>query len=56
MLAFVYSAPISDLEVLSNASQDTGLKLGIFDRVRTSERRRTESCGELHGNNLEHLL
>jgi hypothetical protein len=56
----VYLAPINDLEVLQqrvqNACQEIRVKPGIFDRVRTSVRRRAESCVEMHGNHREHLL
>jgi hypothetical protein len=56
----VYSAPINDLEVLQlrveNACQEIRVKLGIFDGVRTSLRRRAESCVEKLGNHMEHLL
>jgi hypothetical protein len=52
----VYSAPISNLEVLEQraetACQEIRVKPGIFDRVRTSVRRRTESCVEMHGSHL----
>jgi hypothetical protein len=56
----VYSALFSDLEVLQqrvkNACQEILVKPGIFDRVRTSVRRRAESCVEMHGNHIENLL
>jgi hypothetical protein len=52
------SVQISDLEVLhqrvENACQE--ILPGIFDRVRTSVRRRPESCVEKHGNHTEHAL
>jgi hypothetical protein len=50
----------NDLEVLQqrveNVCQESRVKPGIFDRVRTSVRRRAESCVEMHGNHTEHLL
>jgi uncharacterized membrane protein len=56
----VHSAPINDLEVLQqrveNTCQEIRVKPGIFDRVRTSVRRRAESCVEMYGNHTEHLL
>jgi hypothetical protein len=56
----VYLAPISDLEILQqraeNACQEIRVIPGIFDRVRTSVGRRSESCVEMHGNHREHLL
>jgi hypothetical protein len=56
----VYSAPINDLEGkqqrVQNACQEIRVKPGIFDRVRTSVRRRAENCVEMHGNHREHLL
>jgi hypothetical protein len=42
----VYSALICDLEVLEQRVE----KQGIFDGVRTSLRRRAETCVEMHGN------
>jgi hypothetical protein len=32
------------------------VKPGIFDKVRSSVRRRVESCAEMRGNHIEHLL
>jgi hypothetical protein len=56
----VYSAPINDFEVLQqrveNAYQEIQVKPGIFDKVRTSLQRKAESCVEIHGNHIEHLL
>jgi hypothetical protein len=53
----VYSAPITELKQrVENACQEIRVKPGIFDRVRTSVRRRVESCVEMHGNHTEHLL
>jgi hypothetical protein len=56
----VHSAPINDLEVLQlrieNAYQEIRAKPGIFDRVRTSVRRRAESYVKMHGNRIKHLL
>jgi hypothetical protein len=54
LTTLVYSAPINDLEVLQqraeNASQEIRAKPGIFDGLRTSVRRRPESCVEIYGN------
>jgi hypothetical protein len=57
----VYPAPIIDLEVLQQRAENACReeireKSGIFDRVRTSVRRRAESCVEMHWNHIEHLL
>jgi hypothetical protein len=56
----MYSAPINDFEVLQQreekARQKIQMKLGIFDRVRTSVCRRAESWVEMHGNHKEHIL
>jgi hypothetical protein len=56
----MYSALISNLVVLQqrveNACQEIRVKPGIFDRVRTSVRRRAESCVEMHKNHIRHLL
>jgi hypothetical protein len=56
----VYSAPISDLEVLQqrvkNACLDIRLKPGIFDRMLISVRQRAESRVEMRWNRTEHLL
>jgi hypothetical protein len=56
----VYSAPINDLEVLQqrveNVCQEIRVEPGIFNTMRTSVRRRAESCVEMHGNHIEHLL
>jgi hypothetical protein len=36
--------------------QEIRVKPGIFDKVRTSVRRRAENCVEMHGNHIEHML
>jgi hypothetical protein len=50
--------PINDLEILEqkaeNAFQEIRVKPGIFDRLRTSVRRRAERCLEMNGNHIEH--
>jgi hypothetical protein len=52
----VYSAAINDFEVLQqrveNACQESRVKPGIFDRLRTSVRRRAGSCLKMHGNHI----
>jgi hypothetical protein len=56
----VFSEQISDLEVLQqgvqNTCQEIRVKPGIFERVHTSVRRRAESCVDMHGNHIQHLL
>jgi hypothetical protein len=54
----VYSAPNSDLlqHQVENACQEIRVEPGIFDRVSASVRRRADVCGEMQGNNKEHLL
>jgi hypothetical protein len=55
----VCSSPINDLEVLQrleNVCQEIRVKQRVFDRVRSSVRRRAESCVEMRGNRTEHLL
>jgi hypothetical protein len=58
--SLVYSAPINDIEVLQqcveNACQEIGVKRGRFDRVRPCVCSRAESCVEMHGKRIEHLL
>jgi hypothetical protein len=57
---FVYSAPMSEFEVIQqraeNACQEFGVKPGILQGLRTSVRRRAESCAEMDENHLERLL
>jgi hypothetical protein len=56
----VCSELISDIEVLQqreeNVCQETGLKPGIFERVCTFVRQRSESYADMHENHREHLL
>jgi hypothetical protein len=56
----VYSGAINDPEVLhqwvEHACQEIRVKPGIFNRVCTSVRRKAESCVEMHGNHMAHLL
>jgi hypothetical protein len=56
----VYSVLINDLEVLhqwvQNACQEICVQPGIFNKLCTSVWWRAESCVEMHGNHIEHLL
>jgi hypothetical protein len=56
----MYLAPINDIQVLQQQAENTRqvirVKLGVFDRVHNSVWRRAESCVEMHGNHMLHLL
>lgn len=58
--SLVYSAPITDLEILQQqvekVSQEIRMKPGMTDRVHMFVRWRAESCVEMYGNHIEHLL
>lgn len=56
----MYLEPITDLEILQqraeNACQKIRVKPGIFETVHTSVKRVAESCVDMNGNHMEHLL
>jgi hypothetical protein len=41
---------------VENACQGIRVKPGVFERLSTSMQRRAESCVEMHGTHIEHLL
>lgn len=57
---YVYSVPIPDEQTLLHRIEEGCQQIrqnpGIFGRVRTSMRKRTQKCIETHGRHFEHLL
>ena len=58
--SLVYSTPINNVahlqERIEHACEIIRVKPGIFEKVRNSFIRRCESCVEMEGGHVEHLL